>query len=115
MEDRNVRFFSVDKECAYLEIAKAACTSIEVAMLGAEDPGDGVDIHTSEDWQIDRYFRYRLLPPAESFSFTFVRNPLDRLVSCYVDKIRNRQDGSGLEKYFDTYRGGGAFPRQGVR
>ncbi len=80
----------------YVEIPKVACTSLKVAfaqLLGISLEESGGDPHRAQ---------YPEPAPAESpdgllylglFTFAFVRNPWDRLVSCYRDKIRGEVDG----------------------
>jgi hypothetical protein len=73
----------------YVTVPKAACSSIKVALaglLGIDLEPVGGDPHKVE-------FPAPPLPWGEStfypglFTFAFVRNPWDRLVSCYRDKI----------------------------
>jgi hypothetical protein len=80
----------------YIEIPKVACTSIKVAfaqLLGISLDETGGDPH-----QVD--FPAPPVSPNGSgpfypglYSFAFVRNPWDRLVSCYRDKIGGEVDG----------------------
>ncbi len=80
----------------YVEVPKVACTSLKVALaelLGIDLDGSGGDPHRAT------------FPSAASsrdahgphfqglFAFAFVRNPWDRLVSCYRDKIAGEVDG----------------------
>lgn len=82
-------------DAVYIEIPKVACTSIKVAIAGLleiELDGPGGDPHQSTlptiEWHLDGHMLFPGL-----FSFTFVRNPWDRLVSCYRDKIMGEVDG----------------------
>jgi hypothetical protein len=79
----------------YIEVPKVACTSIKVALaeiLGVPLPRDG-DPHSVAFPApvVDRAPTAPLYPGL--FSFAFVRNPWDRLVSCYRDKLCNETDG----------------------
>jgi hypothetical protein len=81
----------------YVPIPKVASTSLLTAfagILGVSLERTGGDPH---------FGRYPSPPPMDAlhgilypgfFSFGFVRNPWDRLVSCYRDKIRNEVGGT---------------------
>ncbi len=76
-----------EQHVAYLSNPKAACSSISASMLRREDIPDDYSVfvlrrpYCSED------------PVTEEgwFTFTFVRNPFVRLVSCYESKFHTDQ------------------------
>lgn len=80
----------------YFDIPKVACSSLkqvwaDVLQLSVDSQNLAEEIHLIhfpyvKTYQIDS--RY-----ADYFKFCFVRNPWDRLVSCYMDKIRDAQGG----------------------
>jgi len=83
-------------DAVYIETPKVACTSVKTVIariLGislAETHGDPHQVH----WPMPNQAHSRsgsLFPGL--FAFAFVRNPWDRLVSCYRDKIRGEVDG----------------------
>lgn len=82
-----------DMKLAYIPINKVACTSIkstlkkEVMSLGDEDLSQRI---LFEGVDVDDYF-----------IFSFVRNPFERLVSCYKHKIVSSK--SDLGSYFLGY------------
>lgn len=83
-------------EAVYVEIPKVACTSLKVALaqlLQLELDGPDGDPHQTELPTIayDITTGGPLFPGL--FSFSFVRNPWDRLVSCYRDKIAGEVEG----------------------
>jgi sulfotransferase famil protein len=80
----------------YVETPKVACTSIKTALaeiLGISLRSTGGNPHGVEWPTAERSSSHsgQLFPGL--FSFAFVRNPWDRLVSCYRDKIRGEVDG----------------------
>lgn len=102
-----------DYRAAYLEIPKVACTSIRYFL--AEILGILNEIEPI-------YANYHRFPQASSLEelfltrykdylkFSFVRNPWDRLVSCFANKIRS--DGRNNDLYKDGVAVG--FVRYGV-
>jgi hypothetical protein len=80
----------------YISVPKVACTSFKTAFAGILD----VDLERAKgDPHRVRYPRPVPIESVERFlypgfyRFAFVRNPWDRLVSCYRDKIKNEVPG----------------------
>ncbi|HOG15184.1 MAG TPA: sulfotransferase family 2 domain-containing protein [Candidatus Absconditabacterales bacterium] len=100
----NPRFFVTfdNKKIAYLVISKNACTSIKAALI--DNLVTGVDVHYSEKFKNT----FNKLPSEKEdyFKFTFVRNPFERAVSCYVNKFKeykNRDNFFIFKKYLRGY------------
>ncbi|MBD3649309.1 MAG: alpha/beta fold hydrolase, partial [Pseudomonadales bacterium] len=81
-------------QAVYIEIPKVACTSIKVALADLLDIElEGGNPHQTAFPSVDyEQSDHGPLYPG-LFSFAFVRNPWDRLVSCYRDKILLEVDG----------------------
>ena len=77
-----------DKEVVFASVAKSACTSIKTSIT--EEPPKGPTIHKHI-----RAFSHKRIPRNKRsyFAFTYVRNPYERLVSCYRSKF-NLEDKS---------------------
>lgn len=79
----------------YVEIPKVACTSLKAAiaqLLGIDIGAFNGDPHQVEFPSIECNANASTLFPGY-FSFAFVRNPWDRIVSCYRDKIAGEVNG----------------------
>jgi hypothetical protein len=83
-------------DAIYIEVPKVACSSIKTVIarilnIGLEttggDPHEVTYPSPSQPLNNDGMFYPGI------FTFGFVRNPWDRLVSCYRDKIRREVDG----------------------
>ncbi len=81
-------FVSHKHKFIYYQIPKAACTTIKSFIIRVDDIERGPSVHTtnipvlsSSESRSPLYKNY--------FHFTFVRNPYDRLLSCYMDKVSN--------------------------
>lgn len=80
---------SPDGGAAYLVISKCACTSVKISML--KDPTVPDDYSVHKFYSDPEYILTDIEDP-KVFRFTFVRNPLDRLVSCYESKYHVDRD-----------------------
>lgn len=88
--------FIANYNAAYFYIPKVASTSIkalctELLELQVEKKFHSVDFPSMK--------RTELLNNSKVFKFAFVRNPFDRLASCYVSKVLNRRDFARQEKW----------------
>lgn len=94
---RDIEYVLLERHAAvYIEIPKVACTSIKTALAGVV----GVDLADSGGNPHEARWPVPQVAPAPRgprfpglFAFAFVRDPWDRLVSCYRDKIRGEVDG----------------------
>lgn len=77
------RWRSTKAKLEYLEIPKAACSSIKSALLHTDGLAmkDGGHMHANRHWRERPEWQPLLC-------FTFVRHPLDRLRSAYYDKLQ---------------------------
>ena len=98
----------------YLFIPKVACSSIKKVIA------DTLDIPPYDPSQPDKYIHRRVYPYAKKsrihddykdyFKFCFVRNPFDRIVSCYSNKVaedkflNNEHFKNGVAKIFKEYK-----------
>ncbi|WP_161594654.1 sulfotransferase family protein [Marimonas lutisalis] len=100
-------WFSLDKGFFYVETPKVACTKIKLTLQeisGFPIPRDKQQIHYRREGRFVGSIVGHLdtcdeiLASGMVYSFSFVRNPVDRLVSAYKDKIV-RSRGPFWEKY----------------
>lgn len=94
-----------DKKLAYLINSRVACSSIKAGMLEQELENDYTVHELADELKL---VRSSLDNPHEYYVFTFVRNPFERLVSCYEGKyhtdIRSRKKRKNeFENYLDGY------------
>lgn len=91
-----------EKKVIYLNNYKVACTSLQVSLFDYNVKDDSA-IHSL----IQRKYEIEKTDYPGYFFFTYVRNPLERLVSCYKNKICKEKH------YFDTYLDGFLLPDEG--
>lgn len=102
-----------DKELIYCVNFKVACSSI-LACLYAKESIDNISIHhLTADHMKEEYLSEK---EKQYFKFTFVRNPFERLVSCYESKYHTDRDKHHRsELQFDYYLGGRIRKDRGFR
>ncbi len=92
----------------YFVVPKVACSSIKTALLSLfdldasrpvhEDDAPDIDVHrlfAGSGYQINKNQLARRMGRGEFdgyFKFAFVRNPWDRLVSCYANKVLDAKE-----------------------
>jgi chondroitin 4-sulfotransferase 11 len=106
----------------YFVEPKVACSSIKTALLSLfdleaagpvdEDDASDLDVHrlfAGSGYQINKNQLARRMDRGEfreHFKFAFVRNPWDRLVSCYSDKVMDaRRAGESPFRHVPSERG----------
>lgn len=77
-----------EKEVVFASVAKSACSSIKTSIYGS--PPEGIQIH-----QHTSHLSHRRIPKKKTsyFCFAIVRDPYERLASCYRAKF-NKVDES---------------------
>ncbi len=107
LEAKPVYYRDLCHKVAYLPNAKVACSSISVSMLKQ----DGIDDNYSIFEIRRKYKTFRPFNETDWFTFSFVRNPFERLVSCYEskfhsDRLRNSRALARKSFEFDSYMNG---------
>ena len=87
------------KKLAYLFISKVACSSIKTTFIEPGIPDD----HSVHEI-VDRIHRLSA-QQQDYFTFAFVRNPFDRLYSCYKNKFVDKSGTHSLDQYPFNYFG----------
>ena len=106
---QKITYFIVSEEykLIFCNIKKVASSSIEKYMINNLN----AKICSPENYYSGpSYNNYK-----EYFSFAFVRNPLDRLLSCYKNKIKNPNiinEETGMGIIFDKYKSDGIFYKE---
>jgi hypothetical protein len=91
------------RKVIYFDIPKAACTTIKVLLSEALHGPFGHEplcVHNRKMSRIPRIREvsirrfFRMVDDPETLIFTFVRNPYERIVSCYRDKVEKYPIGA---------------------
>jgi Sulfotransferase family len=104
--------FAPDRSSMYVAVPKTGCTTIKTilaACVGLLDPGaleraSQAAVHRTWNarpvtWMaLSEEEREDLLASATTFRFTSVRNPFERVVSCYLNKVVKPADSSHLAR-----------------
>lgn len=95
-------FIYDNRKLIYISIPKVACTSIKIGLMANElDTSVSSDEYMNVHADTSNYVRYSIKKSQDNYyKFVFVRNPFDRLVSCYKDKIKKIQHSG--KYHFDT-------------
>lgn len=99
----------------FIHIPKTAGASVQRALEPVDPVIIGHDIHSPHYMSLPDYLR--TYADREIFSFCFVRNPWDRLVSGYHYLKKggsNEQDARDAETYLSRYADFDAFVRKGL-
>jgi len=92
-------FFILDEEeLVFASVAKSACSSIKNSMVGEHPKDRSIHYHT-------RHLSHKKIPRSKKsyHSFTYVRNPYERLISCYKDKFVKQRENFMYKNYLFGY------------
>lgn len=94
-------YMNHDQKIIWIRIPKCASSSIHDAIISST----GINFY-------DKDIKYTIDKAREDyFSFCFVRNPFDRLVSCYSDRVQRMYNNSFGSNSYDT----NAFVAMGLK
>lgn len=83
-------YISHKHKFVYYDVPKAACTTVKLWIADADGIAVKSSIHSTDIPRIS--YRKAASKYKDYFHFSFVRNPWDRLVSCYYNKICDPAD-----------------------
>lgn len=74
-----------EKKLCYIDIPKAASTSIKKLMIDVM--GYDLEGYDIQNFHSRKFAKNHFINNGDYFSFSFTRNPYERLVSCYQNKV----------------------------
>jgi hypothetical protein len=100
-----------DHRLLYITVPKAACSRVRATLIHVMRPGEDFDgdVHVRKasglpgPRQVGVIAFHRLATDPRTLRFSFVRNPYDRLVSCWADKFQDRPLVRGQRGVIDHY------------
>lgn len=84
-----------EEEVVFVSVAKSACSSIKASIT--ENPPDGTTVHDHIS-----HLSNRRIPVSKRsyFVFTFVRDPYERLTSCYRSKFNKQNESEFIYSHY---------------
>lgn len=100
----------------YISNPKVASTRIRATLAALQGRDLVSNWQADKNWEVHKRSRsglkaphhdirkfYRIATDPEALRFSFVRNPYDRMVSCWLDQYRDKPLARGLDIYIDNY------------
>jgi hypothetical protein len=92
---QNLQFYE-PRGILYVNNAKAGCSTIKSALIRSISRHENFDLSDPLPLEVihgkGAYWsrRFQNLVPGKTFTFSVVRNPFTRVLSAYLDKVRNQ-------------------------
>lgn len=99
-------FYDENKKLLYLSVSKVGNTSIKASLFAFPEMDDYRKVHSAVKQTETRATVDHIDEFQDYYKFTFVRNPFDRLVSCYENKLHTDRESVGVtikELIYDRY------------
>lgn len=94
-------YFDKEKKVAFVEVAKNGCSSIKNAVF--QDYSDKFKDPMEVHYKLTKHETRDMRTAQGCFTFSVVREPAERVYSCYTDKVERRFQETGTNHFYTPF------------